>query len=127
MILHRIIESVTAARKRIVLVGGVPIVGWDVPTVLALSKLHGVDLPKPIFREQLAGREKLADEMLAKLSQQPDIVFVPVWDLLCPAECIITSDGRPLYSNDDHLSAFGAGTFLGPPVRDRFRMAQAAP
>lgn len=120
------VERLRAADKNVVLIGGVPEVGWNVPTILALGAQHGVDLPEPASRQQTEERQAFVDRSFRDMAQQDGVSFVPVWDLLCPGRCLITHDDRALYSDDDHLSLFGAQQFLGPALKERFESSGIA-
>ena len=118
--LKRTVDTLRAAHKEIVIVGDVPAVGWDVPTILALSAQHHADLPRPMSRRETEEKHDFVDRVFLEMAKQGDITFVPVWDLLCSGHCLIVIDNRPIYSDDGHLSLFGAQSFLGPALKPRF-------
>ena len=118
--LKRTIDKLRAAHKDVVLVGGIPEVGWDVPTLLALSAQHQVGLPQSISRSETEKKYDFVDRAFTDMAQRDGVAFVPVWGLLCPEHCLIAAENRALYSDDDHLSLFGAKRFLGPALKQRF-------
>ena len=117
--LRRTVERLRAAEKHVVLLGGVPEVGWDVPTVLALSAQHEVALPQLTSRSQAEEEQRRVDRLFRQLARRTGVSFVPIWDLMCPERCLITHNDRALYSDDDHLSLYGARTFVGPALKER--------
>jgi peptidoglycan/LPS O-acetylase OafA/YrhL len=114
------IERLQAAHKNVVLVGGIPIVGWDVPTILALNAQHGVGLPQTLSRRETEKQHDFVDRAFIEMARQDGVTFVPVWNLICSDHCLITAENRALYSDAGHLSLFGAKGFLGPALKPGF-------
>jgi len=118
--LKRTIETLRAAHVTVVLVGGVPEVGWDVPKILALSVQHQVTLPRLPSRSETEKKHAVVDRVFNDMAQQDGVTFIPVWSALCPEHCLITDDNRPIYSDGHHLSLFGAKRVLGVALKQKF-------
>jgi len=114
------VDQLRAAKKTVVIVGGVPEIGWDVPTILALSAQHQVTLPQPPSRRETEEKYAVVDRVLSGMAERDGVTYVPVWSLLCPEHCLITEDDRAIYSDENHLSLYGAQRFLGPELRKTF-------
>jgi peptidoglycan/LPS O-acetylase OafA/YrhL len=114
------IDHLRAAHKAVVIVGGVPEVGWDVPTILALSAQHQVGLPQPRSRSETEEKYAFVDRVLSEMAEQDGVTYVPVWSLLCPEHCLIIEDNQAIYSDAHHLSLYGARRFLGPALKKTF-------
>jgi hypothetical protein len=119
--LKRTIERLRAADKNVVVIGGVPRVGWDVPIVLGLCAQHRVSIPEPPSRRQIERQHEFVDRAFTDVAEQDGVSFIPISNLLCSKNCLITAENRPLYSDHNHLSLFGARRFLGPALRSEFR------
>ncbi|HBE92443.1 MAG TPA: hypothetical protein DDW55_07915 [Gammaproteobacteria bacterium] len=119
--LARTIDSLRAANKKVVLVGDVPEVGWSVPHILALSAQHGANAPESISRHEAALKYQFIDNVFREFASQDGVEFLPVWDLLCQDNCLITAENHALYSDDDHLSYYGAKYFLGPLMKEQMQ------
>lgn len=118
--LNRTIEALLAGGKDIVLIGGVPDIGWDVPTVLALSAQHHRGVPRVASRRESEATHAAVDRVFAEAAQRDGVMFIPIWPLLCPKDCLILVHNRAIYSDDDHLSLYGARRFLGPSLKQAF-------
>lgn len=121
--LHRTVSALRAAGKTVVLLGGTPEMGWDVPAILALSAYHRVVPPTPARREQIAAENRFVDEVFVEVAGTPGVTFIPLRDILCVDECRVLEAKRAVYSDDDHLSMYGARSVVGPAFAKRFEMA----
>jgi len=116
--LTRTIDALRASGKRVVLLGSMPRVEWNVPLVHALSIRHSLALPEQATRAEEERRQDSEEAIFEDLAQEEGVSFVRIWDLFCPDRCVVTADGRSLYS-DSHLSWYGAREFLGPKLEPR--------
>jgi peptidoglycan/LPS O-acetylase OafA/YrhL len=122
--LRRTIERLRAANKKVVIVGGIPVVGWDVPAMLALSAQHRVGVPQPPSRSETERQSEFVDSVFERFARLDGVAFIPVIDLMCSERCRVTAENRALYSDRSHLSLFGAKRFLGPALRSRFESSR---
>jgi peptidoglycan/LPS O-acetylase OafA/YrhL len=107
--LTRIVEALTAAKKKVILIGSAPEIGWAVPVVLAQMRLRGdtraMDLPLAThLRRQ---RNVMAD--FALMRTKYGVSVVDPADVLCDDRvCHVMRGGVPLYRDEHHLSATAA-------------------
>jgi peptidoglycan/LPS O-acetylase OafA/YrhL len=123
--LARSITAFRAAGKRVVLFGGVPEAGYDVPTILALASHNGAMHPAAPARAQVAADYRAIDECLRSLTSGEEVTFIPIWPSLCEPECTLSTNGIALFSDDDHLTATAARDVLGPRLVQLFREHRA--
>jgi hypothetical protein len=91
----------------VIILGGVPEIGWDVPSLLA-SRLHlGLPLPDAPTLEDTTKRNELANTLLENIASKQGIELIPLAPLLCRPDCLILESNQALYSDDDHLSIYG--------------------
>jgi hypothetical protein len=97
-----------SAGRRVWIVGPVPEVGWDVPSVLARASMHGwtvsIDPPAAAF----FARQRLVLQALERLGQWPGVHVLYPHARLCETSCAVEQNGVSLYSDDDHVSRAGA-------------------
>ncbi|SIT09331.1 Peptidoglycan/LPS O-acetylase OafA/YrhL, contains acyltransferase and SGNH-hydrolase domains [Roseivivax lentus] len=113
-----LIDIITASGRRVVLLEGVPEIGYDVPQVYASAALFGADLRPPPGRIATEARNARASAMLAELAAgRPDVVFVPFIAEWCGATCPVADAGGLYYRDDDHLSRRGAEALIADYLR----------
>jgi len=112
--LRSFVQRLTAMGIKVIILGGVPEIGWDVPRTIALAEKRGENLPELPTLESLVPRHAEADAILGKVAQSGDVAYVPLAPLLCEPVCQVVADMKPLYVDDDHLSRHGAQDVLGP-------------
>ena len=108
------LASMDAPSRRIVILGGVPEIGWDVPTTLLARLRLGLPAPELPPTNAIMSRQRAADDVLQRFANPGKVDVLPVVPLLCGDRCPVALDGRPLYVDDNHLSVFGARDVLGP-------------
>lgn len=99
-----------AMKKRIVVVGPVPEADYVVPDALAQLAASHLDheIAAPT-RAQFALRQRYVLPMLARAQATAGVTVLYPHTLLCDAQhCAIEADGRALYSDNNHISTFGA-------------------
>lgn len=112
--LRRTAQTFTNAGRTVVFIGAVPEVGFDVPTILALSALNqNVSTSMDLARDNSTAVE--LDGVFQEVAREGEGVgYVSIWEQFCGPQCKILSNGVPLYSDDDHLSLTAARDFIGP-------------
>ncbi len=109
------VDAILATGRRVVILGGVPEIGWPVPETLARSLMTGKPMPAVPTAADVERRNARAESLFAELARMPGVTFVPVTARFCDPDCIVTDPQRvPVYSDDDHLSRSGATTYLAP-------------
>ena len=110
--LRRTIERLNGLGRRVILVGPLPEIGYDVPsaTFVALMTHRDVEsMIAPSLSEHETRNREIALIFEAVQGELAVSRIVNPADYLCDAEsCMVTIDNRPLYRDDNHLSAFGA-------------------
>jgi SGNH domain (fused to AT3 domains) len=117
---HAITETVAALRRmrrRVLVVGGVLEIGWDVPARLSAAQRFGAPPPVPTPAE-IVSRQGAADA----LWRRAGVEYLPMVPRLCTPVCQVAgTDGVPLYVDDDHLSAVGARALFAPAIEPVLR------
>ena len=113
--LEQLVAALAAAGKKVTIIGPVPEVGHDVPIALAKARLGKGPAARSaatVLAPDLAAFEARQAFILPTLTALADAVGARViWphETLCgDGRCRIENDGRPLYSDDDHLAAWAA-------------------
>ena len=96
--------------RRVVIVGPVPEVRFDVPNVLATAMRLGRPQPAGPTRAEHDARQAPVWALLKRLAtSRPWVRVLDPADLMCDGvACAITEGGRPLYMDADHVSKLGA-------------------
>lgn len=118
---HAVAETVAALRRtgrRVLVVGDVPEIGWNVPARLSAAQRFGAPLPPVPTPAQVASRQAPADSPWRRAG----VEHLPMVPLLCSASCRVTdAAGVPLYMDDDHLSVAGAREVFAPAIEPVLR------
>jgi len=99
-----------APAARVFLIGAIPEPLFHVPQCRSRASYLRRDVAKacPDARLDDYRRWSVANIPLAEAAAQRRVVFVDVARVLCRETCLTQVGGRPLYFDDDHLSATGA-------------------
>jgi hypothetical protein len=93
------------------IVGPVPEIGWNVPSVLAAAEWRKKPLPKgPSLNDYLRSQHNIIS-VLREL-EDSDVHVVFPHELLCESSCLVRLNGDVLYSDTEHLSIKGAELLL---------------
>ncbi len=110
--LSRTVRSLLEANKKVVIVGPVPEVGHDVPSVNHIALITNRDVNSMIAPtvDEFMARNKKVFSVLSRLENELGVRVLLPSDLLCgEAICgVALEDGTSLYRNDHHLSTFGS-------------------
>ncbi len=124
--LSALIDRITATGRRVVLLEGVPEIGYDVPQVYASAELFGAALRPPPGREATLARNARASAMLSELAEgNPAVTFVPLIEGWCAETCPVADEEGLFYRDDDHLSRRGAEALIADHLRVPLRAALA--
>lgn len=108
------VQKLISAGKDVVIVYPIPEAGWDVPTYMAKkSWLQGEsDVTVSTSREVYTKRTERTKRLLDAIAGESNLRRVYPGEWLCgeayKGRCVAVLEGKPLYSDDDHLSRFGA-------------------
>lgn len=101
------------AGRKILILSPVPEPGFDVPDAmvrggrLGLPEVRG--LPKPVYERRTRDVMLVLDGLVRS---NKNVSMFDMSKTLCDTEwCSVSRDGRPLYSDNNHLSADGIGLF----------------
>jgi len=113
--LEQTITALLSAGKRVWLVGPVPEVGYNVPRYFYLRSrgfAQGLEIAPTIA--EFDERQRFVLALLDDLARRHPIGTIWPHERLCnDVGCDIVRDGHLLYSDDDHLSVFGAQSIAG--------------
>ncbi len=113
--LRETVAAVRSTGRQVVILGGIPEIGWSVPETLAQSTMNGTPLPPVPTADEVERRNARAAAVLGDLATQPGVRFLPLTAVFCDPDCAVEDrDARPAYVDDDHLSWSGADAFLAP-------------
>lgn len=97
---------------QVILVGPVPEIEFDVPGTLIRS-LRGIGVLPPVARSDFDSRQRQVMQALTRIEALGKATVVYPHRALCDAAtCAVAEAIRPLYSDDDHLSPFGAAKVM---------------
>jgi peptidoglycan/LPS O-acetylase OafA/YrhL len=109
--LERMIQTLTALDRKIVIVSPVPEIGYNVPSANFIAARTGRDLNQIIAPslDDYLERNRKTFAIFNSLKEKYEFQIVDPWKVLCvETRCRATIDGLLLYSDDDHLSLFGS-------------------
>lgn len=119
--LEEMVSRLSGMGLKVIILGGVPEIGWDVPKATAAALVRGDVPPTPPSMDTLYGRHFETDRILSDVSSRyTDTVFVPLHHLLCTPGCEVLDGTTPVYIDDDHLSKHGSKDVLGPRLAAEF-------
>jgi hypothetical protein len=107
------IDAVHKTGREVVIIGGVPEIGWRVPRRFGDAQRFGLALPPLPTIETVTQRQAAATSIIER-SLTGGATHVPLVNIFCTPVCQIEADGRPLYTDSHHLSHFGAVRKLTP-------------
>lgn len=114
--LDGLLAQLAAQGNKVVLVGGVPELGFDGPKALARSNLTGFHALVPTARD-FEARNRRADRMLQQVAARHGAIVRGVAQSICNPACLPVAGQTWLYRDDDHLSTAGARLII-PAVLD---------
>ncbi|MFO7578722.1 MAG: acyltransferase family protein [Nitrosomonas halophila] len=116
--LEATVAAILATGRRVVLIGGVPEIGWHVPDALARHRRFGSAMPQPPEIDAVLQRNQRAHRVMHRLARLEGVSYILPAPWLCNPACPVEERGRPLYYDDEHLTKNGALSLLLPIMRD---------
>ncbi len=113
--LRKTVQTLHDHGKRVVLIEGIPEIGFDVPQSYLSRDFLGIPVPHPPSREAYVARHAATRAIVDDIAQSFPIIRHDVGDILCTSRCLIEKGGHLIYRDDDHFSIWGA-TWLMPQV-----------
>jgi len=110
--LTRTIQVLQELGRRVIIVGPVPEIGHNVPSVNHIARVTNRDVNDMIAPtiEEYESRSAQSVSILSTIAEQFDVPAIWPSEILCnERRCVVAlDDGVPLYHDDDHLSTAGA-------------------
>jgi peptidoglycan/LPS O-acetylase OafA/YrhL len=113
------VAAIRATGRRVVLLGDMPEIGWNVPGALALNMHRGVPIPALPQLDEIHLRQGRAEDELAAMSG-PGIQLLSLAQRLCNPVCRVAENGVSLYRDDHHISNAGALATVAPQLTPIF-------
>lgn len=119
--LIRVRDRILASGKRMILIQTVPEISWDVAARIKAQILFDRPIPDDPDLQQVAARQKRANEILERVADKPGVLLVPVANRICTPICP-THDRQAIYYRDNHhLTPAGARTLIANLVEQALR------
>ena len=115
------VRALLNAGKRVVVIGPIPEVGVNVPDTLLRQQFRGEPLAQTMDASGFYERQRFVLDTLSTLEPNARLmVIMPHERLLEGNRVRIMADGKPLYRDDDHISAPG-GAYIGDLIAPIFK------
>lgn len=117
------VQQFTSVGVRVLVIGPVPEIDYNVPEMLVRST--NLDFPMPtIERVKFEMRQANTLEALKAVSKIKNAQVVYPHEQLCSkSDCKVVINNKPLYVDDDHLSRFGVDVIL-PEIISAMQLAE---
>lgn len=113
--LEKTISALSSSGMRIVIVGNVPDIGWNVGDKLVRNAWWDSPLPPPPSRASSLDLSEPSESTIQRHAQSADnIYYVGLIDKICPNECLTHTGTIAYYRDDNHLTGAGAEHFSTP-------------
>ena len=104
-----LIDRLTEAQKKVVIVGPLPEPNFDVPHQLYIAKFGFVSDTGPLTIQQYTRRHHTILSFFGELRKKRGVSFVWPTDILCVADkCPLVDRGHVMFFDQDHLSVYAA-------------------
>jgi hypothetical protein len=101
------IDRLRTAGIDVVIIGPVPEIGWNVPSVLAAKEWRKQAMPEgPSLADFMSSQHKIIS-ILRQLEHEAIYVIYP-HELLCKSTCLVQRNDQILYRDTEHLTTQGA-------------------
>ncbi len=119
--LRSTVETIRATGKKVVIVGPVPEVGFNLPSEMIKARMRGNDYAAAIAQQDFIAQNAEALDILAKLDDVAGVSVLYPHEALCDGQiCPIVREGLPIYRDDNHVNRVGAG-LLRPLIETALR------
>jgi peptidoglycan/LPS O-acetylase OafA/YrhL len=119
------VKTLTDQGRKVVIIAGIPTIGYDVPRAVGLLQRFGRDIEAeiPATLERYLKMNAKAIEVFDRLSNANLArVIYPHEELCRGGWCNTNQDGLPLFLDSNHLSRFGAD-YVSPSLKPIFETA----
>ncbi|ASP23590.1 O-acetyltransferase OatA (plasmid) [Antarctobacter heliothermus] len=100
--------------RRILLLGTVPEIPWNVADRLKASVLFGAPLPAPVDFREVAERQVKSDAVLSEVAQVENVFYLPLARAMCDTNCPTHTSEAAFYHDNNHLTLEGAQRLVLP-------------
>jgi peptidoglycan/LPS O-acetylase OafA/YrhL len=101
------IERLRAENIDVTVLGPIPIIGWNVPEVIATLEWRGVRPPDGLTLDEFMNQQRTIFPIMKVLEQEGVRVVYP-GAYLCASICFLRLDDEILYKDGEHLTTRGA-------------------
>ncbi|MBP1883210.1 acyltransferase family protein [Sinorhizobium mexicanum] len=122
--LLKTVRAIRSTGRKVIIVDDIPDIGWSVPRVLGLNHFIDAALPPVPTRAVVEARNARVNRVLEIADKDAGVQRVSAVPLLCRPVCMVAKDGIPLYSDEHHLSVFGATTVVPMMMKDAIATVQ---
>jgi peptidoglycan/LPS O-acetylase OafA/YrhL len=108
---ERSLRAIDAGERKVCVIGGVPTLEYVMPYAYAMARRRGIDTDFIGLRpSEAASQHRELDQHLAELRRRHAFTLVDPKATLCAGStcAIVTSDGKSVYRDNNHLSIAGA-------------------
>ncbi|MCV0440841.1 MAG: acyltransferase [Hydrogenophaga sp.] len=106
---RRTIEQLLDSGRNVIIIEGVPEVGWNVPNALILKERWGIEPPAPPSIEAVRARQSGARSVFDQFRGHPRVHLIDPIPAMCGNyECRVALEGIPAYYDGDHLTKSAA-------------------
>jgi len=129
--LERTLRALTAQGTEVVVLGPTPEAPLHVANAVERATRLGLAMPDDLSVTDRLARQGRTEALLEELATRHGAGWLPLAPALCTVEvCPLQIDGKPLYSDDNHLSPLGAHRLvntLGQALQAPLPLADRAP
>lgn len=100
------IDLLRAADIKVIVVGPIPEIGWNVPAVLAALQWRQQPKPEGPAANEFFNRQRVVFPILKALERETVVVYPH--ERLCSSFCLVELEGKILYRDGEHLTIGGA-------------------
>lgn len=101
-------DRILTGKRRLVLLGTVPEIPWNVGERLKSWIIFNTPLPAPAEISEVQKRQARSDAILSEIAKRQDVFFIPLAAEICTPECPTHADGTAFYRDNNHLTEEGA-------------------
>lgn len=124
--LRATVSLILESGREVILVGGVPEIGWNVPDALIQHLKNGTPLPPAPSIQDVTERQLRANALLQVLAESPKVEYVSLLGAMCQPVCQThDKNWRGYYSDGDHMTTRGAALFVAPLIEEALRNLSA--
>ncbi|MGE0350259.1 acyltransferase family protein [Hydrogenophaga sp.] len=107
--LRRTIQQLLDSGRRVVIIEGVPEVGWNVPNALILKERWGIQPPEAPSLEAVRARQSGAKSVFNQFKEHPRVHLIDPIPAMCNNDrCQVELAGIPAYYDGNHLTKSAA-------------------